>query len=208
MGHVDATLRLLDPSIDIDQIPNKRPRKRIKLFRQGELGRLIVGVLREADTPISTQDIQRDPRRWRSRGVSQAERHAACAGEPRLPAQHREVEQERQRQGRPMGVVEPIPHTPVNRADVHPGAQYATRALSFPDSALWLLGTCRQRVTSANTSWSRRPTSCPSFSRSRRVSVRVLFEQRPARWRRRQCSRPIRPKRTSSVRSTVIQSVE
>ena len=80
MGHVDATLRLLDPSIDIDQIPNKRPRKRIKLFRQGELGRLIVGVLREADTPISTQDIQRDPRRWRSRGVSQAERHAARAG--------------------------------------------------------------------------------------------------------------------------------
>jgi len=57
LGHVDATLRLLDPSIEIDQIPNKRPRKRIKLFRQGELGRLIVGVLREADTPISTQDI-------------------------------------------------------------------------------------------------------------------------------------------------------
>ena len=57
MGHVDATLRLLDPSIDIDQIPNKRLTRRIKLFRQGELGRLIVGVLREADTPISTQDI-------------------------------------------------------------------------------------------------------------------------------------------------------
>ena len=50
MGHVDATLRLLDPSIDIDQIPNKRLTRRIKLFRQGELGRLIVGVLRESDT--------------------------------------------------------------------------------------------------------------------------------------------------------------
>jgi hypothetical protein len=57
LGHVDATLRLLDPSVDIDAIPNKRPRKRIKLFRQGELGRLIVGVLREADTPVSTHDI-------------------------------------------------------------------------------------------------------------------------------------------------------
>ena len=25
LGHVDATLRLLDPSIDTDAIPNKRP---------------------------------------------------------------------------------------------------------------------------------------------------------------------------------------
>ena len=50
LGHVDATLRLLDPSIDIDQIPNKRLTRRIKLFRQGELGGLIVGVLRESDT--------------------------------------------------------------------------------------------------------------------------------------------------------------
>ncbi len=55
MGHVDATLRLLDPSVEIDAIPNKRL-KGIKLFRQGELGRLIVGV-READTPVSTQAI-------------------------------------------------------------------------------------------------------------------------------------------------------
>jgi len=50
LGHVDATLRLLDPSVEIDAIPNKRLTKRIKLFRQGELGRLIVGVLRESDT--------------------------------------------------------------------------------------------------------------------------------------------------------------
>lgn len=57
LGHVDATLRLLDPSVDIDAIPSKRIVKRIKLFRQGELGRLIVGVLRDADTPISTQAI-------------------------------------------------------------------------------------------------------------------------------------------------------
>lgn len=35
--HVDATLRLLDPAMDIDAIPNKRPPQRIKLFRQGEL---------------------------------------------------------------------------------------------------------------------------------------------------------------------------
>ena len=54
LGHVDATLRLLDPSVDIDAIPNKRIRKRIKLFRQGELGRMILGVLREANGAVST----------------------------------------------------------------------------------------------------------------------------------------------------------
>ena len=46
MVHVDATLRLLDPSPEPEAIPNKRPPKRIKLFRQGELGRLILDVLR------------------------------------------------------------------------------------------------------------------------------------------------------------------
>ena len=56
--HVDATLRLLDPEVDIDAIPNKRITKRIKLFRQGELGRLILGALRKADgESISTYDV-------------------------------------------------------------------------------------------------------------------------------------------------------
>lgn len=55
--HVDATLKLLDPSIEIDAIPNKRLPKRIKLFRQGELQRLILGALREADNPLPTADI-------------------------------------------------------------------------------------------------------------------------------------------------------
>ena len=59
LGHVDATLRLLDPSVDIDAIPSKRIVNRIKLFRQGELGRLIMGVLRNADTPQSTAAITR-----------------------------------------------------------------------------------------------------------------------------------------------------
>jgi hypothetical protein len=43
LGHVDATLRFLDPSIDPKVIPNKRHPRRVKLFRQGELGRLILG---------------------------------------------------------------------------------------------------------------------------------------------------------------------
>lgn len=55
--HVDATLRLLDGSIEPEAIPNKRPIKRIKLFRQGELGRMILDVLRNADQPVGTHEI-------------------------------------------------------------------------------------------------------------------------------------------------------
>lgn len=55
--HVDATLRLLDPSIELDSIPTKRPRKNITLFRQGELGRMILGALRDAEAPLSTAAI-------------------------------------------------------------------------------------------------------------------------------------------------------
>jgi hypothetical protein len=57
LGHVDATLRLLNSSVDIEAIPNKRIIRRIKLFRQGELGRLILGALRDAEAPLSTQAI-------------------------------------------------------------------------------------------------------------------------------------------------------
>ena len=52
------TLKLLDPSIETYAIPNKRLPKRIKLFRQGELGRMILGVLRDANgQPLSTAAI-------------------------------------------------------------------------------------------------------------------------------------------------------
>lgn len=55
--HVDATLQLLDPSISIDAIPARRLRKRIKLFRQGELGRMILDALRRAERPLTTAEV-------------------------------------------------------------------------------------------------------------------------------------------------------
>ena len=59
--HVDATLKLLDPSIETDAIPNKRITKRVKLFRQGELGRMILGALRKTDgLALSTAEIVSD----------------------------------------------------------------------------------------------------------------------------------------------------
>ncbi len=55
---VDATLRILDPSVELGAIPTKRPRKKVKLYRQGELSRLVRGALREAgNQPISIHDI-------------------------------------------------------------------------------------------------------------------------------------------------------
>jgi len=55
--HVDATLKLLDPSLEVDGIPNRHP-KRVKLFGQGQLGRLIRDALRVANgRPLSTAEI-------------------------------------------------------------------------------------------------------------------------------------------------------
>ena len=57
LGHVDATLRLFDPNADPTKLPGKRPYKHVKLFRQGELGRLILDALRRAGKPVPASDI-------------------------------------------------------------------------------------------------------------------------------------------------------
>jgi hypothetical protein len=57
LRHVDATLHLLDPQLFPNLIPAKRPQKRIKLFRQGELGRLVTDTLRRAGKPLGTHEI-------------------------------------------------------------------------------------------------------------------------------------------------------
>ncbi len=53
--HLDATIRLLDPNIDPDKIPNTR--RRVHLFKQGELGRAIVDTLRRGGEPMQVQDV-------------------------------------------------------------------------------------------------------------------------------------------------------
>lgn len=57
LGHVDACLRLMDPDADPSSLPAKRPYQRVKLFRQGELGRMILDALRRAGRPQSTHAI-------------------------------------------------------------------------------------------------------------------------------------------------------
>lgn len=57
LSHLDATLRILDPSYRADTIAPKRLRQ-VKLFGQGELNRLIVDALRRADgKPLTTPQI-------------------------------------------------------------------------------------------------------------------------------------------------------
>ena len=57
LGHLDATLGLLDPSSDPKAIKAKRPYKRVKLFGAGKLNRLILDALRRANGPLSTQGV-------------------------------------------------------------------------------------------------------------------------------------------------------
>jgi hypothetical protein len=57
LSHLDATLRILDPEYRADTIPPKNIR-RVKLFGNGELNRLIVDALRRANgVALSTPDI-------------------------------------------------------------------------------------------------------------------------------------------------------
>jgi hypothetical protein len=59
LAHLDATLRVLDPSYRADTLPPKRLR-RVKLFGGGELNRLILDALRRSDgQPMTNLEIAR-----------------------------------------------------------------------------------------------------------------------------------------------------
>jgi hypothetical protein len=54
--HLDASLAILDPERDPKAIPNKRVR-RVKLFGQGKLNRMVMDALREGARPMTTLEI-------------------------------------------------------------------------------------------------------------------------------------------------------
>jgi hypothetical protein len=56
LTHLDAVLRELDPSYRGDTLPPERLR-RVKLFGNGELNRLIADALRRAEKPLGSADI-------------------------------------------------------------------------------------------------------------------------------------------------------
>jgi hypothetical protein len=60
MAHVDATLRILDPELEIETLPVRGPRpKRSKYFSHGEISRRCLEALRDApgDGWLSGDDI-------------------------------------------------------------------------------------------------------------------------------------------------------
>jgi hypothetical protein len=57
LEHVDACIAIFDPTFDIASLGIRHPRKRVKLFRQGELGRLIIDALRRAGKPLGLAPI-------------------------------------------------------------------------------------------------------------------------------------------------------
>ena len=57
LDHVDARVTIFEPGFDVAKIGKKLVHCRVKLFKQGELGRLIIDALRRAGKPRGFRDI-------------------------------------------------------------------------------------------------------------------------------------------------------
>jgi len=57
LAHIDGALRLFEPGADPEAIGEKKAYRRVKLFAQGELNRLILDQMRKAEGPLSTAEI-------------------------------------------------------------------------------------------------------------------------------------------------------
>jgi hypothetical protein len=57
LKHLDATIKLFDPEMDLRTLPPKRYRESNRIFRQGESNRLMLEVLREAGGTLNTLEI-------------------------------------------------------------------------------------------------------------------------------------------------------
>jgi hypothetical protein len=65
---LDAAIKLFEPDYRIRSIKPKRYQKKNEFFKNGEARRTILDVLREADSPITTNDIARSV--MSSKGIS------------------------------------------------------------------------------------------------------------------------------------------
>lgn len=57
LRHIDAALTIFQPGFDPKSAGIKRPRQRVKLYRQGELGRMVLDALRRAGAPTTAYDV-------------------------------------------------------------------------------------------------------------------------------------------------------
>jgi len=58
VGHLDAVIRQFDPDYDLGSIRPKRLRGP-DIAERGEMSRFILGALREATEPVTTQEVAR-----------------------------------------------------------------------------------------------------------------------------------------------------
>jgi hypothetical protein len=57
LTHLDATMRLFDPELRPEEIPQRQRRTCNAWFRPGECLRLIYDVLRDAPAPVTTREL-------------------------------------------------------------------------------------------------------------------------------------------------------
>lgn len=57
LRHLDATIKLFAPEMDLRSLPPKRFVEANRIFRQGESNRCMLEVLREAGGTLNTQEI-------------------------------------------------------------------------------------------------------------------------------------------------------
>lgn len=57
LRHLDATIKIFAPEMDLRTLPVKRFVETNRIFRQGESNRLMLEVLREAGGTLNTQEI-------------------------------------------------------------------------------------------------------------------------------------------------------
>ncbi|HUZ31115.1 MAG TPA: hypothetical protein VMV19_03250 [Xanthobacteraceae bacterium] len=55
IGHIDATIRTFDPTVDLEDIKSRLP-PRFQAFK-GEVSRILLDALREAKTPLPVYDL-------------------------------------------------------------------------------------------------------------------------------------------------------
>ena len=60
LGHVEATIRLFDPSYELGAIPARKRGSRQQWFGPGECQRLVLEVLRDAVEPLSGRALARE----------------------------------------------------------------------------------------------------------------------------------------------------
>lgn len=105
LDHIDATIRIFEPSVDVGQIPSRPVPPRHAAFK-GEVTRLVLKMLRETAEPLTSRDVARQLMKDRGLdpesgelSVIMVKRVGACLRKHRLNGTVRNVPSEGRLQG-------------------------------------------------------------------------------------------------------------